>query len=105
MRASHCLVVAALMCGACSSTPDSLATDGCDPLVPDVCGFPFPSNAWLVDDAKTPTGHHVQFGKKTLPPQRNKPTDPTPWTKSDGFSPGMTLVTLLRGASGTGLAD
>ena len=82
MRASHSLVVAALMCGACSSTPDALATDGCDPLVPDVCGFPFPSNAWLVDDAKTPTGHHVQFGKKTLPPQRSKATDPTPWTRS-----------------------
>ncbi|MGZ3439543.1 MAG: hypothetical protein ACXVDD_08500, partial [Polyangia bacterium] len=60
----------------CSSTPDTLATTGCDPLVPEQCGFPFPSSVWLVDDAATPTGHHVLFGKQTLPQQRSKLTDP-----------------------------
>lgn len=91
-------------CG-CSSTPDTLATTGCDPPVPDVCGFPFPSNAYLVDDARTVTGHHVQFGPQTLPMQRSSPTDPTPWTKSDGSSPGMTVSTYLPGATATGLPD
>ena len=106
MRAFIRWVGLTIVCAAgCSSTPDSLQTTGCDPLVPDVCGFPFPSNVWLVDDAKTTTGHHVQFGTQTLPPQRNKATDPTPWTKSDGFSPGMTILTHLPGASATGLAD
>src|SRR5436309_3389627 len=81
--------------GACNppadTTPptDTLATDGCDPLVPDACGFPFPSNVWLVDDPKTPTGKHVQFGPKTLPEHAHQPTDPAPWTASDGFSAGM----------------
>ncbi|MGZ3426254.1 MAG: hypothetical protein ACXVCV_06370, partial [Polyangia bacterium] len=89
----------------CSSTPDTLATTGCDPLVPEQCGFPFPSSVWLVDDAATPTGHHVLFGKQTLPQQRSKLTDPTPWTASDGFSPGQTALTYLPGATATGLAD
>ena len=70
--------------GCSSSSPDALATTGCDPLVPDVCGFPFPSNVWLVDDPKTPTGHHVLFGAQTLPLQHNTLTDPAPWTGSDG---------------------
>lgn len=95
-----------LACAAgCSSSKDSLATTGCDPLVPEQCGFPFPSNVWLVDDPTTPTGHHVQFGPQTLPGQRRQPTDPTPWTRSDGFSPGMTLLTYLAGATATGLPD
>ena len=106
MRAAVGLACALLASAlGCSSTPDALATTGCDPLVPDVCGFPFPSNAWLVDDPKTVTGHHVQFGAQTLPMQRNTPTDPTPWTKSDGFSPGMTILTYLPGATATGLPD
>ena len=74
--------------------PDILATTGCDPIVPDPCGFPFPSNVWLVADPKTATGHHVQFGPQTLPRVSQKQVDPTPWTGSDGFSPGMTLLTL-----------
>src|SRR5579862_3339244 len=93
--------------GACSSAPptDTLATDGCDPLVPQQCGLPFPSNVWLADDATTPTGHHVQFGPKTLPTQGGNPTDPAPWTRSDGFSPGMASLAFLPGASPTGLPD
>ena len=65
MRALE-LLAASLGLFGCSSSTDTLATTGCDPLVPDVCGLPFPSNAWLVDDPATPTGHHVQFGPQTL---------------------------------------
>jgi hypothetical protein len=106
MRAALCLAATLLVacCAACSST-DTLSTSGCDPLVPEQCGFPFPSNAWLVDDPKTPTGHHVQFGPQTLPKQRSKATDPKPWALSDGFSPGQTVLTYLVGATATGLAD
>lgn len=92
---------------ACSSAPqtDLLTTTGCDPLVPEQCGFPFPSNVWLVDDPSTPTGHHVQFGAQTLPLQGQTRIDPAPWTKSDGFSPGMTILTFLPNASTTGLPN
>lgn len=107
MRARPALAPALLLIAGtlgCSSS-DTLATSGCDPLVPEQCGFPFPSNVWLVDDPTTPTGHHVQFGPKTLPPQRNKRTDPTPWRASDGFSPGQAALTYLPGASASGLPD
>ena len=29
--------------------PPALAGKDCDPLVPSHCGFPFPSDAWLVE--------------------------------------------------------
>ncbi len=77
----------------------------CDPLVPTYCGFPFPSNVWLVDDPSTPTGKHVAFGATTLPfsSTANVQTDPTVWTQSDGFSPGVALLTHMPGATVTGL--
>ncbi len=93
------LLVASLSLLACNAeTTDLLATTGCDPLVPEQCGYPMPSNVWLVDG-------HVQFGKKTLPQQSSMDTDPKPWTNSDGFSPGMTVLTFLPGATATGLPD
>ena len=57
-----------------TSTEDTSAIDSgpllegdCDPIVPTRCGLPFPSNVYLVDDAKTATGKRVQFGATTLP--------------------------------------
>src|SRR4051812_17326534 len=61
----------------------------CDPLVPTQCGYPFPSSRWLVDDATTPTKKRVHFGATTLPNRKSAgPTDPSPWNRADGFSPG-----------------
>jgi len=80
-----------------------LKTD-CDPLVPTYCGFPFPSNVWLVDDPATPTGKHIAFGEKTLPHSgTGVQTDPSVWTQSDGFSPGVGILTHIPGATVTGL--
>lgn len=80
-----------------------LTTD-CDPLVPTYCGFPFPSNVWLVDDPATPTGKHVAFGEKTLPQSgAGVQTDPSVWTQSDGFSPGVGILTHIPGATVAGL--
>ena len=84
---------------------DTLATDGCDPLVPSHCGFPFPSDVFLVDDARTATGKRVQFGPRTLPPHAHEPTDPGAWSDCDGFSPGMSALAHLPGATIAGLPD
>lgn len=112
LRASVLLAVTAslIACGNSSTkalpdvTAPHLSTD-CDPLVPTYCGFPFPSNVWLVDDPTTPTGRHVAFGAKTLPfsPTTNVQTDPEVWTQSDGFSPGVGILTHFPGATVTGL--
>lgn len=124
MRASCSVtagVAATLICG-CSSgsspSPASASRDGgplltadCDPLVPTECGFPFPSNVWLVDDPSTPTHKRVAFGKTTLPrsgsgkPGTGHQTNPAPWRLSDGFSPGAGPMTHLPGATATGLVD
>jgi hypothetical protein len=76
----------------------------CDPLVPSMCGFPFPSNVYLNDDATTPSGKRVALPKLALPIiTAQGHIDPTPWARSDGFSPGQAPLTDLPGATITGL--
>ncbi len=77
-----------------------LAGADCDPLVPSHCGFPFPSNVYLAEDA---TGRHVAFGATTLPTLNKEHLDPALWADSDGFSPGQAPLTELPGATVTGL--
>ncbi len=75
----------------------------CDPLTPTQCGYPFPSNVYLVDDASTPTGKHVAFGETTLPSYGSGThVDPKVWADSDGFSPGQPALFHLPGATVTG---
>lgn len=95
-----------------TSTEDTSAIDSgpllegdCDPIVPTRCGLPFPSNVYLVDDAKTATGKRVQFGPTTLPGLKNgagPSVDPSAWADSDGFSPGQAPFTHMIGATITG---
>ncbi len=66
----------------------------CDPLVPEFCGYPFPSNVYTVEDAATVTGRRVRFGDEFL---RNN--DSTPWDYSDGFSAGSPIMTYLPEAT------
>ncbi|MFO0697051.1 MAG: hypothetical protein U0230_25985 [Polyangiales bacterium] len=104
-----CLFVAG--CDDSSSTPVAtdpkvLYADGCDPLVPTVCGYPFPSDIWLVDDPSMPTGHHVEMPDAFVPTSSSGGvTDLTVLRRSDGFSPGVALSTHLPGATKTGLPD
>ena len=99
-------IVLALGCSKSSSTeaPAPEPTGGlpllgadCDPLVPQHCGLPFPSNVWLVDGK-------VKFGPTTLPPLHGTtPIDPTIFSDRDGFSPGMASLFVLPGATAAGL--
>ena len=95
-------IVLGVALSACSSTPDPVVVqDGCDPIVPEHCGFPFPNDFW-----RDPTGH-VVFGANTLPvPSLGKPLDPKTFVAwRDGFSPGEMAMTFLPGATATGMAD
>ena len=87
--------------------PPLLSTD-CDPISSH-CGFPFPSNVYLVDDAskKTPSGKSVQFGKSTMPRYRGDKDkfDVSLFTDLDGFSPGSGALMFIPGATATGLAN
>jgi hypothetical protein len=100
------------------NTPDSgpgeeLPLDGpallgglnCDPLVPSACGYPFPSNVYLVDDAALPSGKKVEFGPSTLPKYfKVAPMDRTFYEDRDGFSPGQAPMAHLPGATLAGCA-
>jgi hypothetical protein len=82
---------------------DSVPAD-CDPLVPTQCGFPFPSDLWLVEDPATATGKRVAFGEATLPVHPDLgPIPPALVGDSDGFSTGQAPTTHLPGATVTGL--
>jgi hypothetical protein len=71
----------------------------CDSLVPEFCGYPFPSNVHTVEDVTTVTGRRISFGEQLM-----LGNAATPWSKSDGFSAGSPLLTYLRGATGNELA-
>jgi hypothetical protein len=66
----------------------------CDPLVPEFCGYPFPSNVYTVEDSGTASGRRVSFGDEFL---RNN--DSGPWDLSDGFSAGTPILTYFPGAT------
>ena len=62
------------------------------------CLFPFPSNAYLVEDESTDTGWRVNLNIDSMP--RNKqdvPVDPAEWNRNDGFSPSQMIVTQVPG--------
>ena len=120
MKLAYRFLVYAVMLAGCSSDPsvvdctldpeqcnpeDGGVPDGgteisyplldCDPLVPEFCGYPFPSNVYTAEDSATATGRRVSFGERFM-----LGNDPTPWRKSDGFSAGSPILTYLRGATG-----
>jgi hypothetical protein len=114
MNRTWLILVSALLISACSEsgTSDTNGSGGtggaggaggsavayplldCDPLVPEFCGYPFPSNVYTVEDSSTASGRRVSFGDEFL---RNN--DSTPWDYSDGFSAGTPILTYLPRAT------
>ncbi|MGW1429076.1 hypothetical protein ACWD6K_10715 [Streptomyces sp. NPDC002431] len=71
---------------------------GCDPLAPTECLLPFPNDWYTRPDPATDTGRRVAFDTAALPPgAAGRPVDPTAWNRSDGFSPGSTLIAHVPG--------
>ena len=78
----------------------------CDPLVPEHCGFPFPSNVYLRADASTPTGARVAFGETTLPVSgAGIQSSPALLNQADGFSASVAPSTYFPGATDAGLTS
>ncbi len=81
-----------------------LLSAACDPLVPTKCGYPFPSNVYLADDATTATKKRVAIPKDAMPLTKTMGRlNPAMVADSDGFSPGQNILTHLPGATVTGL--
>ena len=76
----------------------------CDPLVPEYCGFPFPSNVFTADDTSTPTGRRVSVMGDFMPTSSQGPqARPDPFNVADGFSPGIQLLAYFEDAQEDGL--
>lgn len=71
----------------------------CDPIAPDFCEFPFPSNVFTLADPESPTGRRVE-----LPTKLYSDDDPSIWRPSDGFSPSSAILAQLPGAVSVGLS-
>jgi hypothetical protein len=90
--------------GSGGGTGGPLLDGDCDPLVPSHCGYPFPSNVYLLDDAATVTGKHVEFGPTTIVAKSGSYVPPDVFRLSDGFSASAAPMTHMPGATVAGLA-
>jgi hypothetical protein len=62
------------------------------------CLFPWPSDHFTVADPSTGTGERVDLQPDSMPQNKNGvPVDPTELNRSDGFSPGVSIVTQIPG--------
>jgi hypothetical protein len=89
---------------------DLTDADRCDPIAPQRCLLPFPSDHYTVADPATPTGRRVALVAESLPANRQGVhVDPTEWNRLDGFSPGAGALVPVPGGLGpdqlTGVDD
>ncbi|MFH1463734.1 MAG: hypothetical protein ABIO70_05035 [Pseudomonadota bacterium] len=69
---------------------------GCDPLVPEYCGYPYPSDAWLVADTSSATGLRMAIPQEAIPdPPSGAPFDTEPYERLDGFTAAPQLLALF----------
>jgi hypothetical protein len=73
-------------------------TASCDDLDSSMCLLPYPNDWWTRPDSSTRTGRRVDFPELAMPRNAaNVPIDPAEYNRMDGFSPGSTLITHVRG--------
>lgn len=73
---------------------------GCQPLVPDVCAFPYPSKVYLEDDDSTPTGYRVALTEEALPTGTVGGAEFVErFNRADGFSIATPWLTLFPNAA------
>jgi hypothetical protein len=71
---------------------------GCDPTAPAQCMLPYPNDWFTRPDPTSATGRRLDLNVLAMP--RNtagKPIDPSAWNRSDGFSAGSELLTVIPG--------
>lgn len=72
---------------------------GCDPIGAAGCLIPFPDDYYAVRDAGSITGERIAFTLAMMPATvSGVHIDPAAWDRSDGFSPGGPILTVLPGA-------
>ena len=68
----------------------------CDPLVPEKCLLPFPSDYLTIADPLAKTGRRVHFDENALPQNvGGTPLEAAELNRADGFSPGAALLVWM----------
>ncbi len=64
--------------------------------LPPACALPWPSALYLKEDASRKTGYTLQFGKRSLPENKESiPIDPEAYRKRDGYSVGTPIMLTI----------
>src|ERR1041385_6815191 len=88
-----------LTLAACGDTQHLAIDAHCNPLgFGSHCAVPWPSSAFEIDDASTPTGRRLAIFPETLPQNfAGKQIDPTMGTLAAGFSPAAPMIVGFPG--------
>ncbi|HET7531401.1 MAG TPA: hypothetical protein VFJ98_10620 [Mycobacteriales bacterium] len=71
---------------------------GCDPIDPAQCLLPYPNDWFTKPDASSATGRRLDLDLLAMPRNiEGKPVEPQEWNRSDGFSAGAQILTLVPG--------
>jgi hypothetical protein len=77
---------------------DPTNPQACDPFDPAQCMLPYPNDWFTKPDASSATGRRLDLNALAMP--RNaagKPIEPQEWNRSDGFSAGAQILTVVPG--------
>ena len=95
------LAVAVLLCApaaTATAAPGAKAKHTCDPLDTRSCLLPWPNNHFTFPTSQTRTGLVLNLLGYLMPKNKDGvPIDPAALNRSDGFSPGSTILTSVKG--------
>jgi hypothetical protein len=71
---------------------------GCDPIDPAQCLLPYPNDWFTRHDPTSATGRRLELSLAGMPRNaEGKPVEPPEWNRSDGFSAGAQILTVVPG--------
>ena len=92
--------------GVADASTDDWGSEDCDPLMPQRCSLPWPSNLYLVPDEARETGVTLTFGPTTLPANRDgQYINPEQWKRLDGYGVGTPIIMYFPNIDATNLPD
>ena len=82
---------------------DPLNPQACDPIDPAQCMLPYPNDWFTKPDSASATGRRLDLVAAAMPRnQSGKPIETQEWNRSDGFSAGAQIITLVPGMTSNG---
>src|SRR3954468_14720835 len=77
---------------------DPANLQACDPIDPSQCMLPYPNDWFTRPDATSATGRRLDLNALAMPRNiEGKPIEPQEWNRSDGFSAGAQILTVVPG--------